>query len=388
MYPSPKTFANSPLLAQTTIKRISNMSRSHLLSPLSLGPLTLKNRVAMAPMTRARAGIVRLPNGAMAKYYSDRATAGLIISEGVVVSDEAIGWNQSPGIYTDAMERHWRDVVSAVHASGGAIFAQLWHTGRASHSSFHMGHFLPVAPSAIAINGDHIHTPTGKQPYETPRALETDEIPRVVEDYRRAAERAKRAGFDGVELHGANGYLIDEFLQSKTNHRTDQYGGSIENRFRFLREIVEAVTTVCPANRVGVRLSPNGVFNDMGSPDFRETFSLAARQLDQVGLAYLHVMDGLGFGFHQHGEPMTLAEFRSVFHGPLIGNVGYTQESAEATIAAGHADLIAFGRPFISNPDLVERFANGWPLNPPAEMSSWYSHDEAGYNDFPKYQAA
>lgn len=364
------------------------MSGPHLLSPFISGSLALANRVVMAPMTRARAGIERLPNGAMAKYYSDRASTGLILTEGMVISDEAIGWNQSPGIYTDAMERGWRDVVSAVHAAGGVIFAQLWHTGRASHSSFHMGHFLPVAPSAIAINGDHIHTPTGKQPYETPRALESSEIPRIVEDYRRAAERAKAAGFDGIELHGANGYLIDEFLQSKTNHRTDQYGGSVENRFRFLREIVEAVTTVWPANRVGVRFSPNGVFNDMGSPDFRETFSFAARQLDPFGLAYLHVMDGLGFGFHQLGDPMTLAEFRTLFHGPLIGNVGYTQETADAAIAAGHADLIAFGRPFISNPDLVERFANRWPLNPPAEMSAWYSHDEAGYNDFPKYQAA
>ena len=364
------------------------MSGTNLFSPISLGPTVLKNRIVMAPMTRARAGVERLPNTRLAKYYSDRASAGLIISEGTVISDQAIGWNQSPGIYTDAMQRGWREIVDAVHRAGGVIFMQLWHTGRASHSSFHADGLLPVAPSAIAINGDSIHTPNGKQPYETPRALETAEIPGVVEDYRRAAERAKAAGFDGVELHGANGYLIDEFLQSKTNHRTDQYGGSAENRFRFLREIVEAVTTVWPANRAGVRLSPNGVFNDMGSPDFRETFSYAARQLDPFGLAYLHVMDGLGFGFHQFGEPMALAEFQTMFHGPLMGNVGYTQETAEAAIAAGQADLIAFGRPFISNPDLVERFANGWPLNPPAEMSAWYSHDDAGYNDFPKYQAA
>lgn len=364
------------------------MSGPHLLSPFLFGSLALTNRVVMAPMTRARAGVERLPNAAMAKHYTDRASAGLIVTEGTVISDEAIGWNQSPGIYTDAMQRGWRDVVSMVHAAGGVIFSQLWHTGRASHRSFHADGSRPVAPSAIAIDGDDIHTPIGKQPYETPRALETAEIPRVVEDYRRAAERAKAAGFDGIELHGANGYLIDEFLQSKTNHRTDPYGGSVENRFRFLREIVEAVTTVWPANRVGVRLSPNGVYNDMGSPDFRETFLYAAQELDRFGLSYLHVMDGLGFGFHQHGEPMTLAEFRSEFHGPLIGNVGYTQETAEATISAGHADLIAFGRPFISNPDLVERFANGWPLNPPAEMSAWYSHDESGYNNFPKHHAA
>ena len=218
-----------------------------------------------------------------------------------------------------------------------------------------------------------------------PRALETNEVPLVVEDYRQAALRAKEAGFDGVEIHGANGYLIDEFLQSKTNHRTDQYGGSLENRYRFLKEIVEAITTVLPANRVGVRLSPNGNYNDMGSPDFRETFFYVAKQLDAFGLAYLHLLDGLAFGFHELGEPMTLANFREVFTGPLIGNCGYTQETAEAAIKDGSADLIAFGRPLISNPDLVERFANGWALNPPPEMDIWYSFDKEGYTDFPIY---
>ena len=219
-----------------------------------------------------------------------------------------------------------------------------------------------------------------------PRALETDEIPRVVEDYRRAAERAKTAGFDGVEIHGANGYLIDEFLQSKTNHRTDEYGGSIENRYRFLKEVVEAVTSVWPAHRVGVHLSPNGAYNDMGSPDYREQFTYVASQLDHFGLAYLHVVDGLAFGFHGLGEPMTLAEFRKVFHGPLIGNCGYTKETAERAIAEGYADLISFGRPFISNPDLVERFSNGWALAEPAPMSDWSSPTGAkGYTDFPPF---
>ncbi len=364
------------------------MSDSKLLSPVTLGGLSLKNRVARAPMTRARAGIERLPNARLATYYCDRASVGLIISEGVVISEQANGWNQSPGIYTDAMRDAWRDVVSAVHAAGGVMFAQLWHSGRASHSSFRADGSRAVAPSAIAINGEYMHTPIGKQPYETPRALATAEIASVVEDFCRAAERAKLAGFDGIELHGANGYLIDSFLQSKTNQRTDQYGGSIENRFRFLREIVEAVTSVFSANRVAVRLSPNGVYNDMGSPDYRETFSFAAQQLDRFGLAYLHLMDGLGFGFHQLGEPMTLAEFRPQFRSLLIGNCGYAQETAEAAIAANHADLIAFGRPFISNPDLVARFANNWPLNPPAEMSAWFSFDDVGYNDFPKYQAS
>ena len=287
--------------------------------------------------------------------------AGLLITEATTISEEANGWNESPGIYTDEMTEGWKHTVNAVHDKGGVIFLQLWHLGRSSHSSFHDGK-PAVAPSAIKINEPYIHTPTGKQPHEVPRALETDEIPRVVDDYRQAAERAKAAGFDGVEVHSANGYLIDTFLQSKTNHRTDQYGGSVENRYRFLKEVVEGVTSVWPANRVGVRLSPNGSFNDMGSPDYREQFTFVASQLDRFGLAYLHVMDGLAFGFHELGEPMTLADFRKVFHGPLMGNCGYTQETAEKAIAEGHADLIAFGRPFISNPDLVQRFKNGWPL--------------------------
>ena len=276
-------------------------------------------------------------------------------------------------------------VTKAVHDKGGKIFLQLWHMGRASHSSFHDGQ-LAVAPSAIKINEEYIHTPTGKQPHEVPRALETAEIPRVVGDYRKAAERAKAAGFDGVEVHGANGYLIDEFLQSKTNHRTDAYGGSVANRYQFLKDVVEAVCTVWPANRVGVRLSPNGVFNDMGSPDYREQFTYVATQLDSFGLSYLHVMDGLAFGFHQLGEPMTLAEFRKVFHGPLIGNCGYDRVSAEKAVAEGLADMIAIGRPYISNPDLVERFKNGWPLADLAPMTDWYLPTGAkGYTDFPAH---
>ena len=358
-----------------------------LLSPFQLGDLRLSNRVVLAPMTRARAGVERMPNALMAEYYAQRSSAGLLISEGASISDEAIGWNQSPGIFSEAQVEAWKPVVDAVHAKGSRIFLQLWHCGRASHSTFHADGSLPVAPSAIRLEGDHIHTPTGKQTYETPRALETAEVARVVDDFRRAGERAKRAGFDGVEVHGANGYLVDEFLQSKTNHRTDQYGGSVENRVRFLREIVEALTTVLPASRVGVRMSPNGMFNDMGSPDFRETFLGAARELNRFGIAYLHVMDGLAFGFHQLGEPLTLRDFRGVFSGPLMGNCGYEQATAEAAIARGDADLIAFGRPFISNPDLVERFANGWPLSPPAAMADWYGFSPKGYADFPAYRA-
>jgi N-ethylmaleimide reductase len=360
---------------------------SPLLQPVSLAGIPLRNRVALAPMTRARAGQSRVPNALMAEYYRQRAGAGLIITEATVVGDYGIGWSDTPGIYTDAMVEGWKATTAAVHAAGGSIFLQLWHCGRASHSSF-LGGRLPAAPSAIAITGEGIHTPTGKQPYETPRALEIDEISRIVADYGRAARSALAAGFDGVEIHGANGYLVDTFLQSKPNLRTDEYGGSVANRYRFLKEIVEAVTAEIPAGRVGVRLSPNGVFNDMGSPDFREQFTYVASQLDPLGLAYLHVMDGLGFGFHGLGEPMKLAEFRKVFRAPLIANCGYTIETAEAAIAAGHADLVAIGRPYISNPDLVERIRNDWPLAEMAAVSDWYSPTGAkGYTDFPTYSA-
>lgn len=362
------------------------LSAKNLFSSFDLEGLTLKNRVVMPPLTRARAGKERMPNALMAEYYAQRATVGLMIAEATVISKQANGWVNSPGIYSDEQAQAWKQVVDAVHASMTPFFLQLWHMGRASHSSFQENGQLPVSASAVKLNAESIHTPIGKQPYETPRSLETNEIPLVVEDYRRAAQRAKDAGFDGVEIHAANGYLIDQFLQSKTNHRTDQYGGSLENRYRFLKEIVEAILTVWPANRVGVRLSPNGNYNDMGSEDFRETFLYVAQQLNAYGLAYLHIVDGLGFGFHELGEPMVLGEFRDVFTGPLMGNCGYTQETASAAIKNGDADLIAFGRPLISNPDLVERFANGWPLNPPPDPSIWYSFDKEGYIDFPTYQ--
>ncbi len=356
-----------------------------LFEPLNLNGLTLKNRVVMAPMTRGRAGKERIANEIMAEYYAQRASAGLILTEATTISEQANGWNESPGIYTDEMAAGWREVVEAVHAKDGKIFMQLWHCGRASHSSFHGGE-PAVAPSAIKINEDYIHTPNGKEPHETPRALSLEEIPSLIQDYRSAAQRAKAAGFDGVEVHSANGYLLDTFLQSKTNHRTDEYGGSIENRYRLLDEVVQAVSQVWGASQVGVRLSPNGVYNDMGSPNYREQFTFVAKELDKFGLAYLHVMDGLGFGFHELGEPMTLNEFRQVFGGNIIGNCGYTQEKAEQAITEGHADLIAFGRPFISNPDLVERFANGWPLNPEAEVEKWYTPlGSEGYTDFPLY---
>src|ERR1700757_1192524 len=358
---------------------------SVLLQPFRMHDLNLPNRSVLSPMTRAGAGAARLPNRLMAEYYAQRSAAGLLITEATTISEEANGWNESPGIYTDEMTEGWKHTTNAVHAKGGVIFLQLWHMGRASHSSFHGGK-PAVAPSAIKINEPDIHTPTGKQPHEVPRALETSEIPRVVTDYRRAALRAKQAGFDGVELHPATAYLMDQFLKSKTNRRTDEYGGSVESRYRFLKEVIEAVTSVWPTHRVGVHLSPNSPFNDMGSPDYREQFTYVAGQLDGFGLAYLHVVDGLAFGFHNLGEPMTLAEFRKVFHGPLVGNCGYTRETADKAISAGDADLISFGRPFLSNPDLVERFRNDWPLADPAPMSDWSAPAGAkGYTDFPAH---
>lgn len=358
-------------------------TKPSLLEPFELRDLSLQNRVALAPMTRARAGASRVPNSIMVEYYAQRAAAGLIITEATTISEQANGWVDSPGIYTDEMVEGWKQVTDAVHAKGGTIFLQLWHCGRASHSDFHGGEAI-VAPSAIKIEGEGVHTPKGKKDHEVPRALETHEIPLIVEDYRKAAENAKRAGFDGVEVHSANGYLLDEFLQSKTNHRTDEYGGSVEKRFRMLDEVVSAVTSVFPANRVAVRLAPNGAFNDMGSTDYREQFTYAAKQLNTRGLAYLHVMDGLAFGFHELGEAMTLDEFRAVFDGPLMGNCGYTKESAELAVSEGRADMIAIGRPYISNPDLVERWRADVELNPEAPVEDWYTPGgSAGYTDFP-----
>ncbi len=363
------------------------MNVRNLFDPVLMGDLELKNRIAMAPMTRGRAGEKRIPNALMAEYYFQRASAGLLITEATVVSEQGIGWIGSPGIYTDEMADGWKKVTQKVSPTGSFLFLQLWHCGRASHSDFHGGE-LPVSASAVKINGDGIHTPKGKKEYEIPRALAVDEIKAVVQDYRKAAENAKAAGFSGVEVHGANGYLINQFLDSKTNLRTDAYGGSLENRFRLLREVLEAVLTVFPSGRVGVRISPNGVFNDMGSPDFREIYLYAAKELNRMNLAYLHIMDGLAFGFHGKGEAMTLAEFKSVYKGLIMGNCGYTKESAEERISKQEADLAAFGRPFITNPDLPLRLKNNWPLAPFEDMSLWYTPGKEGYTDYPPFDPA
>lgn len=358
-----------------------------LFSPFELGGMKVMNRLALAPMTRCKAGPERLANSLIAEYYAQRASAGLIITEATTVSAQGNGYLNTPGIYTDEMGDAWRQVTEAVHAKGGSIFLQLWHTGRASHSEFHDG-ALPVSASALRIEGDGVHTPSGKQDYEVPRPLETGEIQGVVADYISAAERAKAAGFDGVEIHAANGYLLDQFLQSKTNERTDQYGGSVENRFRLLREVVEGVVAVLGGNRVAVRLAPNGMFNDMGSPDYRETFTYAAKELNAFGLAYLHIMDGLAFGFHELGDPMTLEDFRAVFNGPLMANCGYDRQMSVEAVESGAADMVAIGRPYISNPDLVERWQYSWPENPLSEPTSWYTLEQeaAGFTDYPFYE--
>jgi N-ethylmaleimide reductase len=355
---------------------------SNLLEPTQMGDMQLNNRIVLAPMTRTRAETDGTPSDLMAEYYAQRASAGLVIAEATGIDNSAIAWMGMPGAYEESHAAGWKKTTDAVHAKGSKIFLQIWHPGRATHSLLINGQ-QPVAPSAIRLENSETHTPEGKKPYEVPRALDLEEIPGIIAMFKQAAELAKAANFDGVEIHSANGYILDQFLQSKTNHRTDAYGGSIENRYRLLDEVVQAVTEVFPPNRVAVRLSPNGVFDDMGSTDYREQFTYVAEQLNGYGLAYLHVMDGLAFGFHELGEPMTLAEFRPIFTGPLMGNCGYTQETAEQVVSDGHADMIAFGRPFISNPDLVERFANDIPLSPEADASTWYSSSTAeGYTDF------
>lgn len=362
-------------------------SSTKIFSAFQLHDLQLANRIIMSPMTRGRAGDSGVPQAIAAEYYAQRASVGLIVTEGTSVSLQARGWVGAPGIYTDEQEAGWRRVVEATHSAGGKIFLQLWHTGRASHSSFHDGQ-LPVSASAVKHGGEYIHTPTGKQPYDAaPRALETAEVAAVVEDYRLAAVRAKSAGFDGVELHGANGYLIEQFLQSKTNQRTDQYGGSIENRYRFLDELLTAVTSVFPSTRVAVRLSPNSAYNDMGSPEYREQTDYTLAQLDKRNLAFLDLVDGLGFGFHNLGEPYTLKDARAVYSGFISCNCGYSFEQGRDLVESGQADLFCVGRPLISNPDFVERVKHGHPLAENAPFTVWYSPGPEGYIDYPAYSA-
>jgi N-ethylmaleimide reductase len=352
-----------------------------LFEPITIGDLALPNRIVMAPLTRGRAGAERIPNDLMVEYYSQRASAGLIITEATQISPQGAGWVDSPGIHEPEHIRGWQRVTDAVHAEGGRIFLQLWHMGRASHPDFHNGK-LPVAPSAIAIRGDGIRTPQGKKPYVAPRALDLTEIPGVVQQYVAAARNAQEAGFDGVEIHGANGYLIDQFLRDGSNQRTDSYGGSVANRARFLLEVTEAVVAAWSPERVGVRLSPTNNFNDQSDSDPEETFVYAAGQLNRFGLAYLHVLEALPGHMLAAPGPRVTPSIRRNFRGPLMVNGGYTAELASQAIDAGDADLVAFGVPFIANPDLVERFRSGAPLNPP-DVPTFYSTGPKGYIDYP-----
>jgi N-ethylmaleimide reductase len=355
-----------------------------LFTPYRLGPYELRNRVVLAPMTRSRAGEGNTPTPLMAEYYAQRADAGLLITEGSQVAPQGVGYPSTPGIHTDAQVDGWRTVTDAVHARGGRIFLQLWHVGRVSHPGMQPGGALPLAPSAIGIEGEMLYTAAGPVPYVTPRALETDEVAGIVEQFAEGARRAYRAGFDGVELHGANGYLIDQFLRDGSNHRTDRYGGTAENRARFLSEVTAAVADVWGGRRVGVRLSPTGSYNGMRDSDPLLVFSVAANALNRFGLAYLHVVEPVG---EVASGGRISPVLKSVFRGAFIANGGYDGETGNAAVRGGQADLVSFGASFLANPDLPERLRAGAPLNEP-DRATFYGGDERGYTDYPVLETA
>jgi 2,4-dienoyl-CoA reductase-like NADH-dependent reductase (Old Yellow Enzyme family) len=349
-----------------------------LFDPLRIGALTLKNRVIMAPLTRQRAGDERVPNALMAKYYAERATAGLILSEATAVTPQGVGYAATPGIWSQEQVEGWKLVTDAVHQAGGKIFLQLWHVGRVSDPIFLDG-ALPVAPSAIAPEG-HVSLVRPQRPYVTPRALELAEIPAIVDAFRRGAENAKAAGFDGVEVHGANGYLLDQFLQDGTNHRTDAYGGSIENRARLMLEVTDACIAVWGADRVGVHLAPRGDAHTMSDSDPAATFGYLARELGKRKIAFLCVRESVG-------ENRIGPRLKAAFGGPYIANEKFTKESAQHVIDSGEADAIAWGQLFIANPDLPKRFALDAPLNQP-NPATYYAAGETGYTDYPALETA
>jgi N-ethylmaleimide reductase len=352
-----------------------------LFTPLQLGALSLPNRLVMAPLTRNRASRAGVPGPLQAEYYRQRATAGLIISEATCISPQAVGYPFTPGIWNAEQVDGWRLVTDAVHAEGGRMVCQLWHVGRVSHPDLQPDGALPVAPSPIAPAGE-VYTYEGPKPYVTPRALGVDEFPGLIADYRRAAENAMAAGFDGVEVHAANGYLLDEFLRDGSNRRDDAYGGSIDARARLLLEVLDAVCAAIGSARVGVRLSPVQPFNDMRDSDPRATFTRVVQLLDGYGLAWLHVTE---MGREAPGaagpffEPL---ELRRNWRGVYMANAGYDKARANAVLAAGQADLIAFGIPFLANPDLPERLRRDAPLNAP-DLATFYGGDARGYTDYP-----
>jgi len=352
-----------------------------LLAAFDLGPLHLPNRVVMAPMTRNRAGLGNVPGALNAAYYAQRASAGLIVSEATQVSPQGQGYSGTPGIHNAAQVAGWKLVNAAVQAAGGRIFLQLWHVGRISHPSLQPGGALPVAPSAIAPAGQ-AWTLDGMKPYVTPRALETREIAGIVEHYRRGALNAREAGCDGVELHGANGYLIDQFLRDGTNRRTDRYGGSAANRARFLIEVTEALVGVWGAERVGVRLSPTNPYNDIADRNPAATFATAVGELNRFGLAYLHVVEPAAGDPIAAGATPDIRFFRKLWRGALIANKGYDRDRANAVLRDGAADLVSFATLFLANPDLPERFRRGAPFNPP-DRKTFYGGGAPGYTDYP-----
>ena len=349
-----------------------------LFQPLQLGDVHLPNRILMAPLTRSRAEPGHLPGELMVEYYRQRASAGLIIAEATMVMEGNSAFINEPGIYSPAHAAAWKKITDAVHAEGGRIFLQLWHGGRAVHPLLNDGN-QPVAPSAERIVNDQTPTPQGKVDYVVPRALEDEEIPAIVEGFATAARHAKEAGFDGVEVHGANGYLLDEFLRDGSNHRSGPYGGPIENRARLLLEVVDAVSAIWGPGRVGVRISPLNGYNDMRDSDPVALTAHVAKELDARGIAYLHMMRGDFLG-QQQGDVMTPA--RENFRGNLLGNMGYSREEGDEAIRSGALEAVVYGVPFIANPDLVERFRLGLELAQP-DPAKFYSPGPAGYIDYP-----
>jgi N-ethylmaleimide reductase len=351
---------------------------SLLFEPFKFGDIEVTNRMVMAPLTRGRAGAQRTPNALMAQYYEQRASAGLIVSEATAISATGYGWVGSPGLYSQAHIDGWKDVTSAVHRRGGKIVLQLWHMGRVSHPDFLNG-ATPVGPSAIAV-ADSTYTPQGKKPYVTPRELTEKEIAATISDYAQATLRAREAGFDGVEIHAANGYLIDQFIRDSSNRRTDGYGGSIGNRLRFLREVTEAVVKAWSPSRTGVRLSPTNPYNGMSDTAAPTTFTEAAKALNEFGLAYLHVVEAPAAKARISAR--IAAPMREVFKNAFILNDSYDASTGAAALTSGAADAIAYGRPFLANPDLVERFRRGSALNAP-DFKTFYTDGAKGYTDYP-----
>jgi N-ethylmaleimide reductase len=359
-----------------------------LFTPVEVGPITLKNRVAMSAMTRCRASEGNVPQGMNVTYYTQRASSGLIVTEATQVSPQGIGYMNTPGIHTPDQARGWKTVNDAVHEQGGVMFLQLFHCGRISHPLLQERGELPVAPSAIKPEGE-VYTPEGKLPFEAPRALETDEIPEIVAQFRTASHNAREAGFDGVEIHAANGYLPNQFLEDGTNQRTDHYGGPVENRARFVLEIVEAVTEAWEGNRVGIHISPCNPFNSINDSNPEELYTYLAGELNRFNLAYLNVVeidlsDPGSYEVPNYNSALNYITYklREIFNGPYITNGGYDLESGSTVLASGDADIVSYGRHLLANPDLPERFARKAPLNSP-DPNTLYLGAEQGYIDYP-----